>query len=89
MKQSVYGKSVLRKDNIWMCWTLITAKKPNNLSNQLDIFIDQNGILICGGRLENANFSEAAKFPILLPPQEKLTSLIIDSAQCSQKVTTQ
>ena len=57
----------------------IAAKKPNNLCNQLDIFIDENGILRCGGRLKHANFSEATRFSILLPPQEKLTSLIIDS----------
>ena len=57
----------------------IAAKKPNNLCNQLDIFIDEDGILRCGGRLKHANFSEATRFPILLPPQEKLTSLIIDS----------
>ena len=57
----------------------IAAKKPNNICNQLDIFIDEDGILRCGGRLKHANFSEATRFSILLPPQEKLTSWIIDS----------
>ncbi|XP_053376545.1 uncharacterized protein LOC128547566 [Mercenaria mercenaria] len=56
----------------------IVDKKPNNLARQFDIFIDESGLLRCGGRLEHATFSEAARHPILLPRKEKLTHLLID-----------
>ncbi|XP_053388871.1 uncharacterized protein LOC128551937 [Mercenaria mercenaria] len=57
----------------------IVDKKPNNLARQFDIFIDESGLLRCGGRLEHATFSEAARHPILLPRKEKLTHLLMDS----------
>ena len=45
----------------------IRSNKTNNLRNQLDLYLDEHGLLRCGGRLENADISEAARHPLLLP----------------------
>ena len=50
-------------------------KKPP-LVRQLRLFIDDTGLLHCGGRIHNAPLSEAAKFPYLLPQNNHLTLLI-------------
>ncbi len=56
----------------------IAENRSNNLVRQLDLFLGEDGMLRCGGRLKYANFSEAARFPILLPPGGKLTALFIE-----------
>ena len=38
----------------------IRSNKTNNLRNHLDLYLDEHGLLRCGGRLENADISEAA-----------------------------
>ncbi len=58
----------------------IAANKPHNIVKQLDVFVDERGMLRCGGRLQHANLSEAARFPILLPPCEKVTDMFIERA---------
>jgi hypothetical protein len=45
---------------------------------QLDPFIDENGIVRVGGRLDNADIPYAHKHPMLLPSRHRLTDLIID-----------
>ena len=52
------------------------VKKPP-LVRQLRLFIDEAGLLCCGGRIHNAPLSELAKFPYLLPQNDHLTSLIV------------
>ena len=37
---------------------------------------DDNGLLVCKGRLENSDLSLEAKHPIFLPKKHKLTELI-------------
>ncbi|VDI11886.1 Hypothetical predicted protein [Mytilus galloprovincialis] len=56
----------------------INGHKRNNLQRQLGLFISQDGILCCRGRLENADISESARLPILLPRGEDLTRLFIE-----------
>ncbi|VDI29695.1 Hypothetical predicted protein [Mytilus galloprovincialis] len=56
----------------------INEHKRNNLQRQLGLFISQDGILCCRGRLENADISESARLPILLPRGEDLTRLFIE-----------
>ena len=56
-------------ENLWLLYiqrkyfpevfTAITSNKTNNLQRQLDIYLDNNGILRCKGRIENATLSEA------------------------------
>ncbi|CAG2198095.1 unnamed protein product [Mytilus edulis] len=51
----------------------LNEHKRNHLQRQLELFISQDGILCCRGRLENADISESARLPILLPRGEDLT----------------
>ncbi|XP_070557391.1 uncharacterized protein [Ptychodera flava] len=60
----------------------ITSLRGNNrkygpLVKQLKLFIDDDGILHCGGRIHNAPIEFATKFPILLPNGHPFTNLII------------
>lgn len=76
-------------ENIWLVYiqrkhfqevfTAIATNKANNLQRQLGIYLDDNGILRCKGRLEHADLSEAARHPILLPKNDRLTTLIIET----------
>ena len=56
----------------------ILSKRPNNLAKQLDVYVDESGLLRCKGRLENADLSEATKHPVLLPQKDRFTHLLID-----------
>jgi hypothetical protein len=49
------------------------------LVSQLDLFLDEKGIIRSKGRLENAAMSEKAKHPILIPKNSVLAQLIIKS----------
>jgi hypothetical protein len=55
----------------------ISCGKQNNIQQQLGIYIDTYGILRCKGRLENADISESARCPILLPKYDWYTRLIV------------
>ena len=62
---------------------------PNELSNlqskssrlplvrQLQLYLNKEGIMCCGGRIHNAPLSDSTKFPYLLPKKHRLTELII------------
>ena len=56
----------------------IHAKKVTIRQQQLGLFLDENGILRCTGRLENASLSEGARQPILLPQKNRFTKLIVE-----------
>ena len=47
------------------------------LVRQLRLFIDQTGLICCGGRIHNAPIGDSANFPLLLPPKNILTDLKI------------
>ncbi len=47
------------------------------LVTQLDLYIDSNYLIRCGGRLLNADIPNAARNPVLLPKTSELTRLII------------
>ena len=60
--------------------TYLQSKKKGHrppLVANLDLFIDSDNIIRCGGRLEKANLTKDAKHPILLPKHSKLSELII------------
>ncbi|XP_065894153.1 uncharacterized protein [Dysidea avara] len=50
------------------------------LVRQLRLFLDNNNLLRCGGRIHNAPLSELAKFPYLLPTHHHFTTLVIQNA---------
>jgi len=55
----------------------IQKGETNCLQKQLGLEIDDMGISRCSGRLQNANLSEPAKYPKLLPRCEHFTHLLI------------
>ena len=46
--------------------------------SQLNLWLDWNGILRCHGRFENAELTQASKFPKLLPKDDHFTRLIME-----------
>ncbi|MCG8029443.1 MAG: hypothetical protein N0E40_15975, partial [Candidatus Thiodiazotropha taylori] len=56
----------------------IIKGKPNNLKVQLGIFVDENGLLRCQGRLERSQMHDGTKHPLLLPKGDYYTQLIIE-----------
>ena len=50
------------------------------LVRQLRLFLDNDNLLRCGGRIHNAPLSELAKFPYLLPSHHYFTELVIRNA---------
>ena len=65
----VHCQSVLVKDKNFPMW-----------DTQFSLFKDNNGILRCGGRLQNADLSFSSKHPILLNKKHYLTYLIVKNA---------
>ncbi|XP_070513033.1 uncharacterized protein [Cardiocondyla obscurior] len=56
-----------------------TLLKSNHLTN-LTPFLDREGLLRVGSRLQNASIDSEAKHPLIFPSQSPLTSLIVDKA---------
>ena len=48
--------------------------------NRLTAFIDQEGVIRVGGRLNNAHIAYGSKHPAILPRHSRLSDLIIDQA---------
>ena len=55
-------------------------KDFESLRNQFNLFIDEQGLWHCGGRLANAEIPYPTKHPVLLPRSHPLTSLIVCDA---------
>ena len=51
--------------------------KRNNLKDQLNLQLDDGGLIRCHGRYENANLNKEVKYPKLLPRGEHYTNLVI------------
>ena len=82
--------------NVWIknCQQVIYHKEISNmlskssprtaLVRQLRLFLDDTGLICCGGRIHNAPVSESAKFPRLLPPKDPFTELVIRDTHIRQ-----
>ncbi|XP_074658621.1 uncharacterized protein LOC141911530 [Tubulanus polymorphus] len=57
-----------------------TKRKKLSVVNQLQLYIDDEGIIRCKGRLQNADMSFDSKHPIFVPKSCMLSSLIINDA---------
>ena len=51
---------------------------------QLQLFLDQEGFIPCGGRIHNAPLTELTRFPYLLPAKHQLTRMIVLDAHATQ-----
>ena len=54
------------------------------LVRQLRLFLDEDQLIRCGGRIHNVPLSELAKFPYLLPSKHHFTNLLILQAHTAQ-----
>ena len=59
-------------------------KNFDNLKSNLNVFEDENKLLRCRGRLENAPLDFESRCPIILPREHHITDLII--RQCHENV---
>ena len=55
----------------------ISKEKSNYLRTQLGLYIDNNGLIRCKSRLENAEICEGSRYPLLLPKYHRYTDLEI------------
>lgn len=58
----------------------ICNKNQKNLGKQLGLYLDQNGLLRCSGRIDVAGLTEGSRHPIILPKKEYLTEIYIQKA---------
>ena len=64
---------------------MLSRSSPHTaLVRQLRLFLDDTGLICCGGRTHNAPVSESAKFPCLLPPKHPFTELVIRDTHIRQ-----
>ncbi|XP_076764826.1 uncharacterized protein LOC143431769 [Xylocopa sonorina] len=54
--------------------------RPESKLNALSPFLDPDGLIRVGGRLQNSNLTYDRKHPIILPQSHHITSLIIEQA---------
>lgn len=69
----------IQRSNFSDVFKAIADNKKNNIVIQLGVYIDDNGVLRCCGRLENSCLNESARRPILLTPRNRMTQLLIES----------
>ena len=53
-------------------------RQSNHFINQLGVRVDDNAVLRCQGRMENAALTEGTIYPILLPSNDKMTELVVE-----------
>ncbi|XP_052784316.1 uncharacterized protein LOC128220097 [Mya arenaria] len=68
----------IQKKHYGDVYLAISSKKPNNLQRQLNLTLDDRGILRCRGRLQYAELTEGSRNPILLPRNDRFTQLLIE-----------
>ena len=59
--------------------SIVNSQKFSQLKASLRLFVDENGLYRCGGRLKNAPLPFDSKFPVLIPEEHYVTELIIRS----------
>ena len=64
--------------------SLKSKDKRTTLVKQLQLFLDQEGFIRCGGRIHNAPLTELTRFPYLLPAKHPLTHMIVLDAHATQ-----
>ena len=62
----------------------LADKRRHNLITQLDLFIGEDGLVRCKGRLKNAELCYNAMYPVLLPRKHRFTRLVVED--CHRKV---
>ena len=58
----------------------VSNGKWKTIVNQLRVCVDDREVLRCKGRMENAELTEATRYPILLPSSDRFTDLVIEDS---------
>ena len=62
----------------------IREMKTNKCKDKIDLYLDKEGLLRCGGRLGNGDLSEGTRHPLLLLKQNKFSNIIVE--HCHKKM---
>ena len=62
---------------IWVKVVQKSLQLMNNSVRQFNVFVDNNGLLCCGGRINNANVLYNVKFPYLIPKSHYFTKSVV------------
>ena len=68
----------IQKKNFTDVYEAISTGKSNNLKKQLGLYLNNDGLLRCKGRIDLADISGSARHPILLPKNEAITQMLIE-----------
>ena len=60
------------------CKKALAANQKHNLIQQLNLYLDNENIIRCRGRLENSEFAAQTKYPILIPKGQFARLIIAD-----------
>ena len=75
--QKLWIKSIQQETYYNELSTLQSKSSRLPLIRQLQLYLNKEGIMCCGGRIHNAPLSDSTKFPYLLPKKHRLTELIV------------
>lgn len=70
----------IQRNHFKNVFEVMSTNKKSNLQRQLNLYVDQFGLLRCKGRLKNACLTENARCPILLPKMDWYTKLVIEKS---------
>ena len=77
------AQEISHAENLWIKesqYQLMGDRNFESWKTRLGLFLDQTGLWRCGGRLSNADIPYSTKYPILLPRDHHLTTLIVKKA---------
>ena len=80
---SLTAEELLEAELRWLIDCQQELKQQRNfvsLKQQLNLFLDPQGLWRCGGRLSNADLPYSTKYPVLLHREHPITSLIFKDA---------
>lgn len=86
-RSSDEADNLVRAERYWIKVSqqqFMMMKEFHVWKNQFGLYLDNDGVWRCKGRLGNANIPEAVKHPILLSPKHHFTLLVVQ--QCHAKV---
>ena len=68
----------IQKKNFFDVYVAISSGMPNNLQKPLGLCIDENGIIQCKSRIDEAGIRESTRRPVMLPKSGRFTHLLIE-----------
>ena len=77
------GEEIANAELLWIVESQRVLEKDRNFEywkKQFDLFLDQDGVWRCRGRIQNADVPFATKHPTMLHRDHQLTKLIVRSA---------